>query len=212
MWCILDARLATCVHKFLGAAESQRLLSARSTQRHRQSYLEEHLAKDSIRFLLEDRRENDSDAIRRSLHVYSLFIAVVNLHQFALPSARFQRLLRLERALERRSKRMTLEQCDRQYKRLSCLCITNDISTNPRRADDRWASRCAPASVGACSRSMSMLTLKSASACGKSMAPYSLPRISKAPYCTSSSQHRMLMDRRSCVFFSGVDNRNRTPS
>jgi len=47
-------------------------------------YLQKHLPENPICLFSEDRREDDGNAIVRSLDIYRLLVAIVDLHQLAL--------------------------------------------------------------------------------------------------------------------------------
>ena len=64
------------------------------------THLQEDLAVDAIRLILEDRREDDGDAVGGGLDVDRFLVAVVNLHELALPAGRLEVLLLGEGALE----------------------------------------------------------------------------------------------------------------
>lgn len=78
------------------------------------TYLQEHLAKDSISLFLEHSREDNSDTIRSCLDIDRFLVSVVDGHQFSLStSLTFEILLRLESPLKRGCQSVSFEQCDR---------------------------------------------------------------------------------------------------
>lgn len=85
-------------------------------------YLEEHLAKDPVRLLAEYSAEDDGDTIRRSLNVYRLLVAVMNLHKLAfIASALLKLFLLRECALKGRSKSIAFQKGKRLDERVALL-------------------------------------------------------------------------------------------
>lgn len=126
---VLNRWLAPGIDEFLltGMSAPSRLPRKGGT------HLKEHLPKDSVCLLLEDRGKDNGNTIGCGLHVYRLLVTVVYLHQFTLPSTRLQLLLGLECTLKRSGQSMALEERDRCHERIASLCyssVKNQFFTN----------------------------------------------------------------------------------
>ena len=90
------------------------------------THLQEDLAVDAIRLILEDRGEDDGDTVGGGLDVDRFLVAVVNLHELALPAGRLEVLLLGEGALEGTSHGIALQQGDRLDEGRAVLCTSDE--------------------------------------------------------------------------------------
>lgn len=122
---VLNRRLAPGIDEFLLTGMSV----VSRTPGGLRTHLQEHLPKDPVSLLLEDRGEDNSDAIGRGLHINRLLVSVVYLHQFTLRPTRLQLLLGLESTLKWCGVGMALEERYRCHERLPSICPFRDHET-----------------------------------------------------------------------------------